>query len=566
MAERRKRLGDILVSAGKITEEQLLEGLKAQKVFGKKLGEILVDNGYVTEEQIIDAIEEQTGIKKVDLNTIEFDRKAIGLISKKLCDKYLLIPFAFENNRIKVALVDPLNIFAIDDVTIATGFEIDIYISYKEDVKKFIEVYYTSQQVTNAAIQLTKEVNENKASRNKVNVEDTEDVKNAPVVKMVDFLFKNAIEMKASDIHIEPFEKEIRIRYRIDGRLQIVNKLTSESLAPLVTRIKILAGLNIAEKRIPQDGRIAVDMGNGRSNIDLRVSILPVVNGEKIVIRILNTGSSNIKKEQLGMTTENMEKLDRIIGNPHGIILVTGPTGSGKSTSLYSILTELNKEAVNIITVEDPVEYTLNGVNQVSVNNKAGLTFASGLRSILRQDPDIVMIGEIRDNETAEIATKAAITGHLVLSTLHTNDAPSSVVRLVDMGIQPYLVSTSVVGIMAQRLVRRVCPRCGGEYEATEYEKEILNIDTNERVVLRKGRGCTFCNNTGYKGRVGLYEIMEITREHRDAIIAGASSDELRDISLKNGMMTLGDECRRLVLEGVTTINEMATITLLKEG
>lgn len=566
MAERRKRLGDILVSAEKITEDQLSEALKAQKILGKKLGEILVESGYVTEEQIIDAIEQQTGIKKADLNTIEFDRKAIGLISKKLCDKYSLIPFAFENNRIKVALADPLNIFAIDDVIIATGFEIDVYISSKEDIKKFIEVYYTSQQVTNAAMQLTKEMTENRYNKNKVNIEETDDVKNAPVVKMVDFLFRNAIEMKASDIHIEPFEKEIKIRYRIDGRLQTVNKLTPESLGPLVTRIKIMAGLNIAEKRIPQDGRIALEMKNSRGNIDLRISILPVVNGEKVVIRVLNTGSNNIKKEQLGMTQENMEKLDRIIGNPHGIILVTGPTGSGKSTSLYAVLTELNKDSVNIITVEDPVEYTLNGVNQVNVNNKAGLTFASGLRSILRQDPDIVMIGEIRDNETAEIATKAAITGHLVLSTLHTNDAPSSVIRLSDMGIQPYLVATSVVGIMAQRLVRRICPRCAEEFEASEHEKKILALDINEKFILRKGRGCRYCNSTGYKGRVGIYEIMEITRDHRDAIISGASADEIKDISIKNGMTTLGDECRRLVLQGITTIDEMATITLLKEG
>lgn len=565
-AERRKRLGDILIGAEIITEEQLEEALKSQKVLGKKLGEILVDSEIVTEDQIINAIATQTGIEKVDLNEIEFDRKAIGLVSKKLCDKYNLIPFAFENNKIRVALSDPLNIFAVDDVTIATGFEIDTFISRKDDIRKFIELYYTSQQVTNAAMQLSKEVNENKGSSKKQNIEETEEVKNAPVVKMVDFLFRNAIEMKASDIHIEPFETEIRIRYRIDGRLQIVNRLTPESLGPLVTRIKILAGLNIAEKRIPQDGRIAVEMGSGRSNIDLRVSILPVVYGEKVVIRVLNTGNSNIKKEDLGMTEENMAKLDRIIGNPHGIILVTGPTGSGKSTSLYAVLSELNKENVNIITVEDPVEYTLNGVNQVSVNNKAGLTFASGLRSILRQDPDIVMIGEIRDNETAEIATKAAITGHLVLSTLHTNDAPSSVIRLVDMGIQPYLVATSVVGIIAQRLVRRICPKCGKSYEASLHEKKLLEVDENMPLMLRKGEGCQYCNNTGYKGRIGVYEIMEITREHREAIINGASADELLDISLKNGMTTLGDECRRVVLEGNTTLSEMATITLLKDA
>lgn len=564
MAGEKKRLGNILVSAGKITEEQLQEALRAQKVLGKKLGEILVDNNSVTEDQIIEAIEEQTGIKKIDLNNIDFDRKAITLIPQNLCNKYILIPFGFSNNKIKVALVDPLNIFAIDDVSIATGFEIESYISRKADIQKFIEVYYTSQQIANAAKQLTEESAENKAA--KINVEDMDDVRNAPVVKMIEYLFKNAIEMKASDIHIEPFETEIRIRYRIDGRLQTVNTLGIDSQGALVTRIKILAGLNIAEKRIPQDGRIVFNAKNDKQHVDLRVSILPVVHGEKIVIRVLNTSSNNITKQQLGMTKENLKKLDTIIENPHGIILVTGPTGSGKSTSLYAVLSELNTTTVNIITVEDPVEYTLKGINQVSVNTKAGLTFASGLRSILRQDPDIVMVGEIRDNETAEIAIKAAITGHLVLSTLHTNDAPSSIIRLIDMGIQPYLVATSVVGIMAQRLVRRICAHCDEEYEASEYEKEILGCDKEKPLILHKGKGCGYCNGTGYKGRIGVYEIMEITREHREAIIAGTNADILKDISKKNGMTTLGDECAAMVIKGVTTIAELATITLIKEA
>jgi len=562
LAAEKRKLGNILVSANKITEHQLQDALRTQKVIGKKIGEILVENNIVTEDQIIEAIEEQTGIKKIDLNNIDFDKKAISLIPQNLCNKYTLIPFGFESNKIKVALVDPLNIFAIDDVTIATGFDIKSYIAKKVDIKKFIEVYYTSQQVANAAKQLSKESSENKAI--KINIEDMDDVKNAPVVKMVEYLFKNSIEMKASDIHIEPFENEIRIRYRIDGRLQTVNTLGIDSQGALITRIKILAGLNIAEKRIPQDGRIMLNFGENQ-HVDLRISILPVVKGEKVVIRILNTGNNDISKKNLGMTKENLKKLDRIIANPHGIILVTGPTGSGKSTSLYAVLSELNTTTVNIVTVEDPVEYTLKGVNQVSVNTKAGLTFASGLRSILRQDPDIVMIGEIRDNETAEISTKAAITGHLVLSTLHTNDAPSSIIRLIDMGVKPYLVATSVVGIMAQRLVRRVCSKCNQEYEANEYEKEILGYDKEKSLMLHKGKGCGYCNGTGYLGRVGIYEIMEITREHRDAINAGENADFLRDISVKNGMTTLRDECKDLVLKGITTINELATIALLKE-
>lgn len=561
MATEKRRLGNILVNAGKITGYQLQDALKSQKILGKKLGEILLDSKIITEEDIIEAIEQQTGIKKVDLNTINFDRKAITLIPQNLCEKYILIPFGFDNNKIKVALADPLNIFAIDDVAISTGFEIESFISKKDDIKKFIGIYYSSQEVNNAAQQLSKETAESKNS--KLNVEDVDNVKNAPVVKMIDYLFKNSIEMKASDIHIEPFENEIRIRYRIDGKLQIVNTINIESLGPLVTRIKILAGLNIAEKRIPQDGRIMVSVDG--KDVDLRVSILPVVNGEKIVIRILNTSGGNIGRDKWGMSKENLQRVDRIISNPHGIVLVTGPTGSGKSTTLYTILSELNNDKVNIITVEDPVEYTLSGVNQVSVNNKAGLTFASGLRSILRQDPDIIMIGEIRDNETAEIATKAAITGHLVLSTLHTNDAPSSVIRLVDMGIKPYLVATSVVGIIAQRLVRKVCTNCKEPYEATEIEKEILGVNKDNPLALYKVRGCGYCNHTGYVGRTGIYEVMEITREHREAINLGESSDVIRDISIKNGMTTLASGCKDLVINGITTMAELATITMTKE-
>ncbi|MDR3598294.1 ATPase, T2SS/T4P/T4SS family [Clostridium sp.] len=558
MATEKRRLGNILVNAGKITSYQLQEALKSQKALGKKLGEILVENKIITEEDIIEAIEQQTGIKKIDLNTINFDRKAITLITQNLCDKYILIPFGFENNKIKVALEDPLNIFAIDDVAISTGFEIESFISKKADIKKFIGIYYSSQQVNNAALQLAKESAKAVKNSKTATAEDINEVNSAPAVKMIDYMFKNSVEMKASDIHIEPFENEIRIRYRIDGKLQTVNTIGIESLGPLVTRIKILAGLNIAEKRIPQDGRIMASV-DGR-DIDLRVSVLPVVNGEKIVIRILNTGGAILSKNQLGMSEDNIKRLDRIISNPHGIILVTGPTGSGKSTSLYSILRELNSNSVNIITVEDPVEFTMNGVNQVSVNEKAGLTFASGLRSILRQDPDIIMIGEIRDEETAEIATRAAITGHLVLSTLHTNDAPSSIIRLVDMGIKPYLVSTSVMGVMAQRLVRKICTHCKTEYEASIYEKELLGQDIDKLLVLHKGKGCGYCNETGYSGRIGVYEIMEMTRQHREAINAGGNSDELRDICIANGMKTLESECKEFVLSGVTTIEELSTI------
>lgn len=557
----KRRLGDILVDAGKITIYQLQEALKSQRVLGKKLGEVLVESRIISEEDIIEAIETQTGIEKIDLNSISFDNKTLNLVTENLCRRHILIPFGFKNNKIQIAMSDPLNIFAIDDVNISTGIEPEIYISAKNDIQKFIDLNYSTEQVFKAAQELTKETLE---SKNIVdNIEEIDDVKNAPVVKMVDYMFRNSIEMRASDIHIEPFEKEIRIRYRIDGELQTINTLGIESLAPLVARIKILSGLNIAEKRIPQDGRIITRVGN--NEVDLRVSILPVVSGEKIVIRILNRSSYKLGKERLGMNENNLNKLKNIISNPHGIVLVTGPTGSGKSTTLYTVLNELNSDDVNIVTIEDPVEYTLDGINQVNVNSKSGMTFASGLRSILRQDPDIVMIGEIRDEETAQIAVKAAITGHLVLSTLHTNDSASSITRLIEMGIEPYLVSTSICGVIAQRLVRRICPYCKKSYEATDYEKKILIGNIEKNLTLHKGQGCGHCNGTGYLGRIGVYEIMDITRRHRDLINETKNPNVLKDLSLENGMTTLGQECRDLVLKGITTVNELATITLLSD-
>ena len=554
----KRRLGDILIGAGKINSFQLNEALKSQKLLGKKLGEVLIDLNILTEEEILDAIEEQTGIKKINLNEIGFDRRVIKLISQNLCEKYILIPFDINENKIKVAMSDPLNIYAIDDLSISTGFEVESYISNKSDINKFIQLYYSSEQMNKAAEELSRESLEYKAMS--IEVEEIDDVKNAPVVKMIEYLFRNSVEMRASDIHIEPFENEVKIRYRIDGQLQTVNSLQKESLGPLVTRIKILAGLDITEKRLPQDGRIITKIDN--QDVDLRVSILPVVNGEKIVIRILNRNSYKIEKQQLGMSEANLKKLYNIISKPNGIVLVTGPTGSGKSTTLYTILNELNSDKSNIVTIEDPVEYTMHGINQVNVNSKTGLTFAKGLRSILRQDPDIVMIGEIRDEETATVAVKAAITGHLVLSTLHTNDAPSTITRLIDMGVEPYLVSTAITGVIAQRLVKRICEHCKESYEASIYEKSILGEDINKSLILYKGSGCGYCNNTGFKGRTGIYEIMEIEREHKDIITTTNNINKLKDLAIQKGMSTLKEECKILVKSGITTIGELLAVSM----
>ncbi len=557
MFNRKKRLGDILISANKITPQQLSEALAKQKVIGKKIGEVLVETGVITEADIIEAIETQTGIKRVDLTEITVNKQAIQALSQNLCEKHTLVPINISTTSITVVMADPLNIFAIDDVAIATGLQDETFIATKKEITKFIKIIYTREEVSKAAEQLTKE---SAAKGATFNLEDLDDIKNAPVVKMVEFLFKNSVEMRASDIHIEPYEKHIRIRYRIDGDLQLVNTLGIETLAPLVTRIKILASLNIAERRIPQDGRIITTVGD--NEVDLRVSILPVVHGEKIVIRILNRSSYELGRDRLGMSAANLEKLERIVASPHGIVLVTGPTGSGKSTTLYTILGELNQDDVNIVTVEDPVEYTLTGVNQVNVNPKAGLTFASGLRSILRQDPDVVMVGEIRDEETAQIAIRAAITGHLVLSTLHTNDAPSTITRLVDMGVAPYLVASSLTGVIAQRLVKVICPYCKEAYEASLKEKTFLHVEPNQTLMLHKGVGCGQCNQTGYLGRTGVYEIMEITREHRDLIHQSNDANLMKDIAIKNGMTTLGQTCKELVVKGITTVDEMASITM----
>lgn len=559
----KKRLGDLLVHSGKITMMQLQEALKKQKLLGKKLGQVLIDDKLVTVEDIVDVLEKQTGIKRVVLEERNIDKKAIKAVPQNVCIKHDLIPFGFDKDKIMVAMWDPLNIFASDDVFIACGFQVEPYICTRDEIKKYIDIHYSNEQVLKAAEELSKGKTIEANEANTQNNENIDDVKNAPVVKMVDYLLKNAIELRASDIHIEPYEKIVRIRYRIDGQLKQISTLSVESLAALVTRIKILADLNIAEKRIPQDGRIITKIDN--KEVDLRVSTLPMINGEKVVIRILNRDSYQIGKEQLGMEEDDLKKMENIIKSPYGIVLVTGPTGSGKSTTLYTFLNELNEEDKNIITIEDPVEYVMNGINQVNVNVKSGLTFANGLRSILRQDPDVIMIGEIRDNETAEIAIRAAITGHLVLSTLHTNDAPSSIMRLMDMGVEPYLVASSLTGVVAQRLVKKICSKCKKAYEANEYEKMLLGIDKDEKILIYKGEGCSACNNTGFLGRMGVYEIMEITKEHKEKMLTTSNVEELRELALKSGMKTLNMNCRALVIRGETTIDELVKIAYLKD-
>lgn len=558
------RLGDILVQAGKITQIQLVEALRKQAMQGKRLGEILLEEDLVNEDDILAVLEIQLGIKRVKLDYIEYQEEAIRKVPENLCKQHNIMPFKIEDNNIHVAMSDPYNIIVVDDIRLITGLKTVKYLASESDIKKAIESKYKKQYAEKVAQDLVAEEKANELDNKKQDqFGESEETKDAPVVKLVNTIIGNAVILKASDIHIEPFEDIVRIRARVDGQLQKMLEIPKNSHNSLVTRIKILANLNIAEKRVPQDGRILTRV-NGKE-VDLRVSVLPTINGEKVVIRILARNVELIDKQKLGMRNDDLVKLNSILSNPYGIILVTGPTGSGKSTTLYAVLSELNTIQQNIITVEDPVEFSINGINQVNVNVKTGLTFASGLRSILRQDPDVIMVGEIRDGETAEIAVRASITGHVVLSTLHTNDAPSTVARLVDMGIEPYLISTSVTGIIAQRLVRKNCPKCSVWYDAKEREKEILGVNYNDELRLKKGDGCPFCNGTGYKGRVGIYEILDINKEVREVISSGRNSDEIRDSAIKNGMKTLRDACVEHVLEGITTIEELMRVAFLKE-
>lgn len=554
---RRKRLGDMLIELNYITENDLQEALKIQKETGNKIGEVLIERGFITEDDLLQALEIQLGIQRIYLDMITVDRKAVKMISESLAKKYNVFPVQFIEGKLLVLMNDPLNIIAEDDVRIASGYEVKIALCGKAEIAQAISKYYSEDYMKKTAEEFR-----NQEKINEVLEEElSEDIKNAPAVKLVDSIIQNAVRSKASDIHIEPFENRVCVRYRIDGALQKQFDSPKEPLAGLITRIKIMGNMDIAEKRIPQDGRIFTRVDG--ENVDLRVSVLPTVNGEKIVIRILDKSAFNVDKSVLGIADDDLDKINKIINKPHGIVLVTGPTGSGKSTTLYSLLRDLNKEDKNIITVEDPVEFSMDGINQVNVNAKAGLTFASGLRSILRQDPDIVMLGEIRDTETAEIAVRAAITGHLVLSTIHTNDAPSSIVRLKDMGVAPYLVSSALVGIIAQRLIRKLCIHCKEEYIASDYEKEILGVPKYQDLTLYRKVGCSRCSNTGYKGRVGIYEVMEINREIRDLINADKPLEEITNAALRNNMKTLNKSAMNVVLNGNSTVEELLRVTLL---
>lgn len=555
MLNRNKRLGDLLVDAGLLTIEQLKDTLNKQKTTGKKLGEILIDDGVVSEADMIKALEMQLGIAYIELSKMYIDTEVPKLINENLARRHTLIPIKKERNKLTVAMTDPLNIFARDDVNIATGLDIEPVIASRKDILNAIDQYYGKQRAEKAIEEFKRQFDI--TSMNDLLEENQNETNNAPVVKLINTIISQAVKMKASDIHIEPSEHKIRIRYRVDGELQEVMNPEKSALSAIITRIKIMGKMDIAEKRLPQDGRVEIMIED--KEIDLRISTIPTVFGEKVVLRLLDRSNFLASKTQLGFSQHNLELLDKLIKSPNGMILVTGPTGSGKSTTLYAILKELNMPDTNIITIEDPVEYRLEGINQVQVNNKAGMTFASGLRSILRQDPDVIMIGEIRDSETAEIAVRASITGHLVLSTVHTNDAPSTVTRLVDMGIEPYLVSASVVGVIAQRLVRKICANCKQPYSMTESESKLLHVSKDTKIY--KGAGCNVCGGTGYKGRTAIHEVLLVNKDIRTLIDQRAGIDQIRTASAMSGTISLQESCRQLVLAGDTTTEEMIRVT-----
>ncbi len=553
---KKKRLGDLLVEVGIITNEQLMQALELQKSMGKKLGEVLVHENYVSEEQIIEVLEFQLGIAHVVLEHIDIDSEATKLISESLAKRHDLIPIKKHDNTLTVAMSDPLNIYAIDDVRIFSGLEVQPVIARSRDIGRAIDIYYGKQEAMKAAEEYKREYGIiEQAATLEGNIEDV--VNSAPIVKLVNSIIEQGVRLKASDIHVEPYKKHIRIRYRIDGQLKEVMRHEIQLLPAIVTRIKITGEMNIAEKRKPQDGRISMVID--QNDYDLRVSVLPTVYGEKVVIRITDKSSLLKPKESLGFFEDDLKRFEAILKNPYGIILITGPTGSGKSTTLYTTIRELNNETINIITVEDPVETTLEGINQVQVNPKAGLDFTGALRSILRQDPNIIMVGEIRDSETVEIAVRAAVTGHLVVSTLHTNDAASTIARLLDMNIEPFLISTALVGIISQRLVRRICPRCKEAYLPNSDEVEMLGVKDVSSVSLFKGRGCSQCNNTGYLGRIGVYEMMPISPQIKYLINRGVAN-EIKQQAMKEGMKTLRDSCVRLVRQGITTVEELIRV------
>jgi type IV pilus assembly protein PilB len=566
----RRKLGELLIESGLLTVDKLKDALEIQKKSRKRLGEILIEMKIISEEEMAFALAMQLKIPFIDLSEHTIKNDVIDSIPEEVCQKFQCIPVSMKNNILDVAMADPLNLNIMKDLQFITGYNIQPAISTRSQIREKLQKHYhperTIKEVADEFVEdpgimeFLPEEEEKKIEEE----EDFESFKDSPFIKMVDLIIRNAIKSGASDVHIEAQENQVRVRNRIDGVLRDSIKLPKWTQPIVISRIKVLAGLNIAEKRLPQDGRIKVKARN--MSVDLRVSTLPTYYGEKAVIRILNKEDTFLTLDQLGFSENNLTVIRNFIQRPQGMVLLTGPTGSGKTSTLYACMRELQSEEVNIITVEDPVEFELAGLNQVQINEKVGLTFPFVLRSILRQDPNVIMIGEIRDEETAEIAVQASMTGHLVLSTLHTNDAPAAITRLVDIGIPPYLIASSVVGVVAQRLVRTICPDCREEYLPSRDLLARLNLDQGDLPFkFHKGAGCPNCNNTGFKGRTIIEEMMITGPKIREIIQSSGTSDTLREAAMAMGMTTLGVSGMKKIEMGITTIEEVLKAVHQKE-
>ena len=568
-----QRLGDLLVKEKIITQEQLQQATKTQKESNSRLGAALVKLGFLTEEDFTNFLSRQYGVPAINLAYFEIDSSVVKLIPFETAKRYQILPLSRVGASLTIAMVDPTNVFAMDDIKFMTGFNIEPVVASESSILEGIEKAYGTKQgedlesvmqTMNDMGDTDVEVQTEEAEAALADLERAAD--EAPIVKLVNLILTDAVKRGASDIHMEPYEKEFRVRFRIDGVLQAIMSPPLKLKDAITSRLKIMSKLDISEKRLPQDGRIMLKMnlGGKKKQLDFRVSTLPTLWGEKIVMRLLDKENLRLDMTKLGFEQESLTKFEKAILKPYGMVLVTGPTGSGKTNTLYSSIARLNTPDTNIMTAEDPVEFQLGGVNQVQMKEQIGLNFAAALRAFLRQDPNIILVGEIRDFETAEIAIKAALTGHLVLSTLHTNGAPETITRLMNMGIEPFLVATSVHLICAQRLIRRVCKECAEPFEVPPQTliDEGFTPEESKTVKLMKGKGCGVCNNTGYKGRTGLYEVMEVDDEIRELVLVGASSLELKKKAIERGMITLRRSGLCKVAMGHTTLEEVARETV----
>lgn len=552
------KLGQILIRSGVLTEEQLRQALEKQKETHRRLGEILMEEAHITEMQMIRSLEQQLNISYVDLSAVRLSTELSFILPENMARNALAVPIKKEGQVLTLAVADPLDYRMLNDIGTYTQLKMNPKIAERAKIETKIRELYTTKKAFEAAQELAE-----REVLPEVPSPQEEAERSKPIIRFVNNMIEQAVLMKASDIHIEPQEKIMRIRFRVDGHLMPYMEPSVELHASVVSRIKFIGGMNIAEKRVPQDGRISYRLN--QLKIDLRISILPGIFGEKVVVRITTALGLEMKKERIGFLPENLAKFDALLHNDHGIILLTGPTGSGKSTTLYTAIKEIQREDINLITVEDPVEMVIPNITQVEINEKTGLTFGAVLRSILRQDPDVVMVGEIRDRETAEIATSMAITGHLVLSTLHTYDAASATTRLADMGVEPFLLSSALLGVISQRLVRVLCSHCKEQYVPNEAERTLLEIPAQEETVLYHAHagGCVYCNGKGYKGRTAVHEIMPVSSAIRRCITKGADAQEVYQTAVHEGMLTMDDNLKRLVRAGETS---MAEITELRSA